>query len=781
MIGKIMKNDLKKNPGRNLILLLFIAFSAAVAVSVCLMLTQLFTAITSMYETANPPHFLQMHKGALNQEDIDEFNASYPGLIHSQTVPMINTEGQNLIVTSKDEQKALTDCKLDISLVKQNEAYDVLLDESGKPAALSPGEIGVPVILLDMYDIRIGDRITLNDGEKSRTFRVEALIRDAQMNSTMCSSTRFLISDSDFDALFETADETEYLIEAYFTDTAMASAYQTAYEQSEKNLPKDGQAVTYTMIFLLSALTDMMTAMIFLLAGIFLTVLALIALGYCLLTELEEDAKEIGTMKAIGISERNILRLYLGKIRIRTAAGCILGFALAVVGQGLLTGHMAQTFGLTSPSFFCWAAAAVAAVLLYSLVLLFARRMLKKLRAATVTDLLVAEKGFSKKRRVRDGLRKTRLPFHFSVGLHEARRGYGMIFILMILLSFLIQTTYRTADTMEDKAFVTYMGSPLCDVLLEAEQGAGLEKRKERAAALLSEEPTVRRVTALRRVRLSTFDAEGNAAGIHIDSGENAGTGLKYIGGGAPSKDDEIALSCLLAEELGKTVGDTMTLSDGETEERFTVCGVYPDVTAGGKTAKTIRAFPEATAEKYTFRVELAEGSDAKTVIESWRPQLGTGYNIEDMDSFLRQTLGGVSDRVKKAAEGVLLLSLLIAALMVLLFMKLRLARESRSIAVKGVLGLSFKNILLQEIYPILIAGFSGILLGSVLTELVGERLIGVLLELLGIGLKGVTFAPLPIAAVMGRMALLLAVAGATACLACRSLKKMKLSAYFNE
>ncbi|MFX7844738.1 hypothetical protein ABTK14_21050, partial [Acinetobacter baumannii] len=78
------------------------------------------------------------------------------------------------------------------------------------------------------------------------------------MNSTLCSSTRFLISEEDFEELFGEAGETEYLIEAYFEDSAMATDYQTAYEQSEKNLPKDGQAITYTLIFLLSAMTDIM-------------------------------------------------------------------------------------------------------------------------------------------------------------------------------------------------------------------------------------------------------------------------------------------------------------------------------------------------------------------------------------------------------------------------------------------------------------------------------------------------------------------------------------------
>ena len=53
MYLKLLKNDFRKNPWNNAILLLFLCLSSAVAVTVTLML--------------DPPHFLQMHKGELSQ------------------------------------------------------------------------------------------------------------------------------------------------------------------------------------------------------------------------------------------------------------------------------------------------------------------------------------------------------------------------------------------------------------------------------------------------------------------------------------------------------------------------------------------------------------------------------------------------------------------------------------------------------------------------------------------------------------------------------------------
>ena len=126
MLGKILRNDFKKNIGRNMILLLFMTLLSAVAVSVCLIIMQLFASISDMYETAKPPYFLQMHKGELNQRDIDEFNEDYPGITYWQTVPMIDIYGEELTVRISDGKAiSMSDCSLDISFVRQNEKRDL--------------------------------------------------------------------------------------------------------------------------------------------------------------------------------------------------------------------------------------------------------------------------------------------------------------------------------------------------------------------------------------------------------------------------------------------------------------------------------------------------------------------------------------------------------------------------------------------------------------------------------------------------------------------------------
>ena len=53
---KLLLNDFRKKAWKNTVLFVFMLLSVTIAASVVLMLSQLFSSIASMYETAKPPH-----------------------------------------------------------------------------------------------------------------------------------------------------------------------------------------------------------------------------------------------------------------------------------------------------------------------------------------------------------------------------------------------------------------------------------------------------------------------------------------------------------------------------------------------------------------------------------------------------------------------------------------------------------------------------------------------------------------------------------------------------
>lgn len=336
---------------------------------------------------------------------------------------------------------------------------------------------------------------------------------------------------------------------------------------------------------------------------------------------------------------------------------------------------------------------------------------------------------------------------------------------------------------MKNDEFVTYMGSAVCDLLLEVEQGEGLEQRNRQVETFLqtaAEQGTVRKIESLRRVRLQAVREDGKAVGIHVDTGGSAGAGLKYLVGENPKIDTEIALSYLIADELDKKLHDTVDITVSGEVQTFTICGIYQDVTSGGKTAKTVCTFSNEPSEKYSYTITLS-ASAPDSFAADLRQRLGGGYSVENMEEFLGQTLGGVTSQVQQASFAVLFIGIGLTVLITALFLKLHLAREAPALAVKKAMGIPFTAIRAQELAPILIAGGLGSACGVLLAELFGDKLVSGLFGMLGMGLKKIVF----VDAAAWQFAVIPMILLATLCIVtvslCAQIRHMDTAVYLSE
>lgn len=779
---KILKNDFKRNRAGNVSLLLFMTLAAGLVAVAAIVVTQLLTSMTSMYQTAMPPHFLQMHKGEVDQAAIDDFNASYEGVVAWQSLPMIDVYGDELTVYGQESFR-LTSSRMDISLVKQNDNYDLLLNADRKPIRVKDGEIGIPVILLDAYDIRIGDKIVLESQGVSKEFTVSAYVHDAQMNSTLVSSTRMLISDSDFDGLIGRVGETEYLIETYFTDSSMASEYQTAYENA--NLPQNGQAVTYSIIFLLSAFRDIAMAMVLTLASVLLVLVALMCVKYTMMAALEEEIGEIGTMKAIGMSFKDIRSLYMFKYRLMVGSGVVMGYVLAMIFSSVFTDHVSRTFGKGETSVLALGIPVLVCLVLYMIASHYSKRVLKKIKKLTVVDALVFGKSFGKKERVKDGLYKSKkMPVNLILSIRETvynLRGFAIVWIVLTIVAGIMIVPANLLTTMESKEFITYMGSAMDDILIEIDPGENIDGKYEVLKQMLLAEEGIQNYTELRRVRVETLNADGGRMNLHVDAGNQAGSELQYLEGNAPLQESEIALSKLNADEIGKGIGERIMIRYGEVEREFMISGIYQDVTSGGYTAKAVYGFPEVESEKYQFSIILEPSIEAKEKAAQWSTLMGGGYDIVPMEDFIHQTLGGVSRQIEVAVIAVSILGYLLTALIVVLYMKLRLAKDMAQIAAMKAIGFTNEDIRMQYLYKIGMVSLLGIVVGTVAANMVGESLTSGVISIMGFGITRISFVMNPWIVWLAIPLTLLAVAITMTWMSSKQVKAYNIVALINE
>lgn len=573
------------------------------------------------------------------------------------------------IVHGEDSYQ-LSDLRLDVGLVKQNEERDLLLNSDHEKVILKKGEIGIPVILKGMYDMEIGDKVILNSNGVRKEFVIKEFVLDAQMNS-MASSTRVLLSDDDFEELHGEIGEFEYLIEAYFNDSGDASAFQTVYENG--GMPVNGQAVTYTMMFLLSALTDLITVFVMLLVSVLLIMVSFICVRFTIMAALEEDVREIGTMKAIGLPSSEIRNLYLDKYKFLALVAVVFGYLVALISSKLITSHISTTFGNVSLSPLAIILSVVVAVSVYLLITFYSRRILKKIDTLTVVDALVTGKGFEKNTgAIKDGMHKSRLlPVNWLFSLREVFykfSNWAIVFGVLLITVVMILIPLNLLNTFESPEFITYMGSSLEDVLIEVENGENLESNYDKVKQLLDTDPSISNYHEYRTVRVQTTDSTGTQKNLNVEVGATAGSELQYLTGSAPQGEIEIALSFMNADEIGAEVGSKIEVTADDQPRVFEVSGIYQDVTSGGKTAKSTYGFPGIPSNKYSFSVNLEENGDVNVKADEWAKSLGAGISVDPMEDFIDQTLGGVSRQLRTAVIAIVIIGSLLALLITVLF-----------------------------------------------------------------------------------------------------------------
>ena len=344
IVTKILRKDFQRKKIISIVVFAFILLSALLVASGANLIMDLSSALNALMAKSKAPHFVQMHAGELDQAEIDRWAAANSLVKEQQTMEMITVDGSTLYVG--DSETAEENSIMDISFVTQNRSFDFLLDLEDEVIQLSPGDVAVPIYYMQQDDLKIGDTVSIRDGAFERIFTITAFVRDAQMNPAIVHSKRFLVHADDYAALRDHFAETEYLIEFLLTDAGQVDTFSQAYQSSD--LPKKGTAVDRNLFKTLNGLTDGIVAGVVIVLSLLLMIIAVLCLRFTILATIEEDTKEIGVMKAIGIARGDIRRIYLAKYAVMGVLASVLGYLAALFIGPALSANITLYIGQAS-------------------------------------------------------------------------------------------------------------------------------------------------------------------------------------------------------------------------------------------------------------------------------------------------------------------------------------------------------------------------------------------------------------------------------------------------
>ena len=764
------RNDLTRNWGVNTALMAILVLSAFLMATGCMVMERLLGGINQLFEEATPPHFLQMHTGDYDAKALDDFAAAHPEIDSWFIEHMVGYDSSSLTWSrsSTGESGSLAASLIDNLFITQNKKFDHLLDSSGTAVEPGNGEVYVPVAYQDTFGLQVGDTLSLQTDTGPRDFTISGFVRDSQMASSLSSATRFVISPDDFAALESAGGgSSEIIVEYRLTDASRASALQAAYD-SDHSLPRNGQAVTCDMIRLINACSDGLVAVALVFASLLLVVIALINLRFVIRGTMEDEVREIGVMRAIGLPTRAITGLYLGKYSIMALLACIIGGLLGIFATNLLTASIVKNYSSSSPGLATVLTPVIALALMYLLVVGICRGILRGIRrievvnalvhGSTLNDQQIARKAAKLARRARStSLSAGHGSINRRLSLADLRAEMGqwvLIPLVFLLASLLLILPMNLLTTFTSPQFVTYMGAPESDIRADVQFSKEVEATRSQLMRAWEDD---RRLTNIRTYANVLYETQGKEGWetLRVEVGDYSANTVKFLTGSRP-ENGQIALSALNAKKYDVKAGDTMTIRLDGQPSTVTISGTYQDVTSGGHTAKMQGSVTEGAAS-YVIYAETVGGADPMTIAAEYDSQYKHA-SIVPMQEYVKQTLSYVTDAFRSAALLSLIFGLAVSALITGLFLKLRLTRERRRMGVLSALGFSRNELISQVRLKTVLTVAVGTVIGTVFAATLGEGLISGLISLTGIGLTNLSFIPNPLLVYIGYPLLLITV-----------------------
>ncbi|MBD3307708.1 FtsX-like permease family protein [candidate division KSB3 bacterium] len=730
LVRKILKKDFLRKKSITIVVFAFMLLAAWLAAGGANLIVELSRSLNALFAAAHAPHFVQMHAGEIDQGEIARWAAANSLVKAQQTVEMITVDGSGLYLGETAEENSI----MDISVVRQNEDFDFLLDLDNRIIQVAPGEIAVPIYYMQRDNLKIGDTVRISQPSYTLNFTIAAFVRDAQMNPAIVHSKRFVVHEADYARLAEHIHDKEYLIEFLLTDPSQVNEFSQAYLSSD--LPKKGPSVDSQLFKTLNALTDGIVAGVVIVLSLLLLTIAILCLRFTMLATIEEDYKEIGVMKAIGIAPSDIKRIYLSKYVVMGGLASLLGYLAALAGHEYFAGNITLYIGRAPRSLLQYiipaaAAAAIALIVVVSCMIILRRfnriSAVEALRSGTVGGNLKRIK------RLRLALSRV-LDVNILLGLRDVVQRFRMFGLLCFVFFFcacIIIIPIHFLTTMTSPTFISYMGIGKSDLRIDLRQSEHIAERFEDMLTVIATDADVARFTPLVTSQFQMVQANGELDIITIETGDFSLFPLDYLEGAAPQQEDEIALSVLNAQDRGKQVGDSLVLLVNGEEKTLTVSGIYQDVTNGGRTAKTALPYNPETVLWYTVSLDLKSPDKITEKVHEYSAAFYPA-RITDLEGYVAQTLGNTIQQLRKVTVAAIVVGLLVAMLMTSLFLNMLIARDASQIAIMKGLGFSLRHIRIQYLTKAIALLVVGIILGTLFSNTVGQRLVSVLWGFMG-------------------------------------------------
>lgn len=725
MFFRILKKDLKRKKVMNIVMFFFILLAAMFVASGISNVVSVINGTESYMDKAGIGDYVVISKGKDSKNEMETVLHGNKEISDYRIEPVVWGEKSNL---KSMDGKGLN-AKNSVVYQSITESRLKFFDRENKQITqIKPGHAYATGDFMEKNNLQPGDKITVTHNSVTFTVILDGMAKDALLGSSMMGNSRFL---------FNTAE-----IKKLLSDEIIYNEYQGMIcyiDLKNKNALSDiaslisqvpgGMFSGARSMIQMSYVMEMIVAFTMLILSVCLIIISFVVLKFSITFTLSEEFREIGVMKAIGISNFKIRSLYLIKYFILAVAGAVVGFLLSIPFSHVLLQSVSRNMVLEADNSFLLSAAG--AVMVVIVILLFAFRCTRLVKKSSPIDAIRSgQTGERYKKKSPLRLAKshgsTSLFMAFNDVLSAPKR-YMTIIITFFICTLFVLVFVNTSSTMRSDTFVTTFGkrSDLYYTDLTEAMGSMKSDGREKVEAYLANTEKMLKengMSAKMCVEIYfnykvSFDGKDYSIscqqGVHTKAEE-----YEYLEGVVPQNKNEIAITPTISRLTGARLGDTVTIDFGRESLDCIVVAYFQSMNQLGE---TIRLHEDAPTDFtyisniMSYQIDFDDNPSEKEIeIRKDKVKKLLGNNkIMNAVEYCDNCMGAASS-IESVQYLILGITMIVVILVCILMERSFIADERSQIAVLKAMGFDNNRIVKWHIIRFGIATLVSVLLAAI-------------------------------------------------------------------
>ena len=612
-----------------------------------------------------------------------------------------------------------------------------------EPEPLKNGEVYVPVTFGDLYDCKIGSKITIKTNFGDEEFRIKGFVQEPVVGGYFIGVKHFFISDEDFDRIkADKLDQGE-------KDSALLSSFKIIHVDQDKDstlsmaeLKKSLNETTrmidnayfteatktlvgYTTIF------NNVGAGILYAFIIILFVIVVVIICHSISSGIEMDYTNLGILKANGFTNKKIRMIYILQYVIAQFLGILLGTVVAypliiLLGKlylpitGILIGGGISVLKIAGILF-----GMMAIVCLFVFVLTAKVGKISPVRAISGGAEQIY---FDSRMRTQIHKKVLSLTLAFRQFTSNKKHYLGTLIISGVLVFFMMSMGLL-ANCMSSERFMESFGQIPVDLEVYFDKGYA-DSEMDHVIEDVEKIGSIKEYIAMGSDYVTL-----NGMSIWCGYYKNlSGIEKSVSKGRAPKYDNEIVITEIVAEEYDLAIGDEVTISTKEGEDTYMVSGFYQSTMDTGMCiAMNSDAYKKiGTKTTRYLKIKLKDSTLSKDVKKKLEERYSDKLEVNLMDeedsgdAMIQVALNGINIFIY-------VISVIFALVTVRMVCTRSFLRERTDIGIYKALGFTVSQLRLQFSFRFFIVSVMGAAVGVIFCIFLCPTMMEALLRSIGI------------------------------------------------